>query len=55
MIAREDEIDDLLRDEVFVDLYRVVQQSLRVGIVVEKVCEKLTLTAPRLIRGKHCS
>lgn len=29
--TREMEVDNLLRDEVFVDLYRVVQQGLRVG------------------------
>ncbi len=29
--TREMEVDNLLRNEVFVDLYRVVQQGLRVG------------------------
>jgi predicted RecB family nuclease len=29
--TREMEVDNLLRNEVFVDVYRVVQQSLRVG------------------------
>ena len=29
--TREKEVDDLLRNEVFVDLYRIVGQSLRVG------------------------
>ncbi len=29
--TREDEIDDLLRDKVLVDLYRVVRQGVRVG------------------------
>jgi uncharacterized protein len=29
----EMEVDNLLRNEVFVDLYRVVQQGLRVGEV----------------------
>jgi uncharacterized protein len=29
--TREDEIDELLRREVFVDLYRVVEQSLRIS------------------------
>ena len=29
--TREDEVDDLLRGEVFVDLYRVVRQGVRVG------------------------
>lgn len=31
--TREMEVDNLLRNEVFVDLYRVVQQGLRVGDV----------------------
>ena len=29
--TREDELDDLLRDEVFVDLYKVVSQGLRIS------------------------
>src|SRR3546814_19630819 len=29
--TREDELDDLLRGEVFVDLYRVVRQGLVIG------------------------
>lgn len=29
--TREDELDDLLRGEVFVDLYRVVHQGLVIG------------------------
>lgn len=29
--TREDDVDDLLRNEVLVDLYRVVEQSLRIG------------------------
>lgn len=30
--TREDEVDDLLRGEVLVDLYRVVRQGVRVGV-----------------------
>ena len=30
--TREDEVDELLRGEVFVDLYRVVRQGLRAGV-----------------------
>ena len=29
--TRQDEVDDLLRNEVFVDLYQIVRQGLRVG------------------------
>lgn len=29
--TRQDEVDDLLRNQVFVDLYQVVQQGLRIG------------------------
>jgi uncharacterized protein len=29
--TREDEVDDLLRQEVFVDLYKVVREGLRIG------------------------
>ncbi len=29
--TREDKVDDLPRNDVFVDLYRIVQQSLRLG------------------------
>src|ERR1035441_472910 len=29
--TREDEVDNLLRNEVFVDLYQVVRQGLRIG------------------------
>lgn len=29
--TREDEVDDLLRNEVFVDLYQIVKQGLRIG------------------------
>jgi len=29
--TREDELDDLLRDEVFVDLYKIVSQGLRIS------------------------
>lgn len=29
--TREDEVDDLLRNQVFVDLYKVVRQGLRIG------------------------
>jgi predicted RecB family nuclease len=29
--TREDQVDDLLRNEVFVDLYQIVKQGLRVG------------------------
>jgi len=30
--TREDQVDDLLRNEVFVDLYKIVHQGLRVGV-----------------------
>jgi uncharacterized protein len=29
--TRQDQVDDLLRNEVFVDLYRIVRQGLRIG------------------------
>jgi predicted RecB family nuclease len=29
--TRQDEVDDLLRNEVFVDLYKIVRQGLRIG------------------------
>ena len=29
--TREEEVDDLLRREVFVDLYQVVRQSMRIS------------------------
>ena len=29
--TREDEVDELLRDEVFVDLYKVVREAMRIG------------------------
>ena len=46
--TREEEVDDLLRHEVFVDLYQVVRQGLRVGESSYSI-----KTIERLYRGKR--
>ena len=48
--VREQEVDDLLRNQVFVDLYRVVTQGLKVGTTsyslkdIEQLCNKKRAT-----------
>ena len=48
--VREKEVDDLLRNQVFVDLYRVVTQGLKVGTAsyslkdIEQLCNKKRAT-----------